>query len=77
MPLEIITIPCLQDNYAYLAHDRASGATAIIDIPEALPILAELSARNWNLTDVLITHHHDDPHGINSNFANFNRNLYQ
>ena len=60
MPLEIITIPCLQDNYAYLAHDRASGATAIIDIPEAAPILAELSARNWNLTDVLITHHHDD-----------------
>ena len=60
MPLEIITIPCLQDNYAYLAHDRVSGATAIIDIPEAPPILAELSARNWNLTDVLITHHHDD-----------------
>lgn len=60
MPLEIITIPCLQDNYAYLAHDPASGATAAIDIPEAAPILAVLSARNWTLTHVLITHHHDD-----------------
>lgn len=60
MPLEIITIPCLQDNYAYLAHDAASGATAAIDIPEAAPILEELSARNWTLSHVLITHHHDD-----------------
>lgn len=60
MPLEIITIPCLQDNYAYLAHDPATGATAAVDIPEAEPILAALSARGWQLSDVLITHHHPD-----------------
>ncbi|MEP2028419.1 MAG: hydroxyacylglutathione hydrolase [Paracoccaceae bacterium] len=60
MPLEIITIPCLQDNYAYLAHDSASGATAVVDIPDAAPLLAELSNRNWTLSHVLITHHHDD-----------------
>ncbi len=34
MPLEILTIPCLSDNYAFLAHDPASGETALIDAPE-------------------------------------------
>ncbi len=60
MPLEIVTIPCLSDNYAFLAHDRASGETALVDVPEAGPILAELDARGWSLTHILITHHHWD-----------------
>ena len=60
MPLELVTIPCLQDNYAYLIHDAGTGQTAVIDVPEAGPILAALSAHQWRLTDILITHHHDD-----------------
>ena len=60
MPLEIVTVPCLSDNYAFLAHDAASGDTAVVDAPEAGPILAELDARGWTLTHVLITHHHWD-----------------
>ena len=60
MPLELVTIPCLADNYAYLVHDPASGATAVVDVPEAAPILATLSARGWQLTDIWLTHHHND-----------------
>ena len=60
MPLEIVTIPCLQDNYAYLIHDAASAQTALVDVPEASPILAELSQRGWALSEVWITHHHPD-----------------
>lgn len=60
MPLDLITIPCLADNYAYLVHDAASGRTAVVDVPEAGPILAALEAHQWRLTDILITHHHDD-----------------
>jgi hydroxyacylglutathione hydrolase len=60
MPLDLVTIPCLSDNYAYLIHDAASGQTAVIDVPDATPILAALDARGWRLTDILITHHHDD-----------------
>ena len=60
MPLEILTIPCLQDNYAFLAHDTASGTTALIDIPEAAPILAALDAKGWSLDLILVTHHHWD-----------------
>lgn len=60
MPLELVTIPCLSDNYAFLLHDPESGKTALIDIPEADPIASELSRRGWTLTDVWITHHHAD-----------------
>jgi len=60
MPLQIVTVPCLSDNYAFLAHDPETGATAVVDVPEAGPILAALEARGWTLSDVLITHHHWD-----------------
>ena len=57
---EIVTIPCRSDNYAFLLHDPGSGATAVIDVPDAAPIAAELDALGWRLTDILITHDHDD-----------------
>ena len=60
MPLTVLTVPCLTDNYAYLIHDPDSGQTAVVDVPEPGPILAALSARQWLLSDILITHHHDD-----------------
>ncbi|WP_147109099.1 hydroxyacylglutathione hydrolase [Tateyamaria sp. syn59] len=60
MPLDIRTIPCLSDNYAFLAHDPDTGATALVDAPEAAPILAALDATGWRLSDVLLTHHHSD-----------------
>lgn len=60
MPLEIVTVPCLTDNYAYLAHDDATETTAIIDVPEVLPVLNALRARGWRASHILITHHHDD-----------------
>ncbi|WP_172677899.1 hydroxyacylglutathione hydrolase [Ruegeria sp. 6PALISEP08] len=60
MPLEIVTIPCLSDNYAYLAHDGINGQTALIDAPEAGPILKVLEERGWTLSHVLLTHHHWD-----------------
>jgi len=60
MPLELVTIPALSDNYTFLLHDSDSGDTACIDVPEAAPILSELSSRGWSLTDIWLTHHHHD-----------------
>lgn len=60
MALELVTIPCLADNFAFLLHDAASGETALVDAPEAGPVLAALAARGWRLTRILLTHHHDD-----------------
>lgn len=60
MPLHLVTIPCLADNYAYLVHDPDSAQTALVDAPEPGPILAALEAHQWRLTHILLTHHHDD-----------------
>ena len=60
MPLQIVTVPCRTDNYAYLAHDADSGETALVDAPESGPILEELDTRGWRLDHVLLTHHHHD-----------------
>lgn len=60
MPLELVTVPCLKDNYAFLIHDAETGETAVIDVPEAGPIRAELDRRGWKLSYILLTHHHWD-----------------
>lgn len=58
MPLEMVPIRCLTDNYAWLLHGH--GQTALIDAPEAAPVLAELAARGWGLDLIALTHHHAD-----------------
>ena len=60
MPLELVTLPALSDNYTFLLHDSDTGETAVIDVPDADPIDAELSARGWTLSAIWLTHHHDD-----------------
>jgi hydroxyacylglutathione hydrolase len=51
---------CLKDNYGVLIHDSRSGATAAIDAPDADAVIAAAGAKGWELTDLLITHHHVD-----------------
>jgi hydroxyacylglutathione hydrolase len=58
--VEIATIPCLADNYAYLVHQSGRSQTILIDAPDAAPIEAALEARGWSLGLILITHHHND-----------------
>ncbi|MCS0504101.1 hydroxyacylglutathione hydrolase [Ancylobacter mangrovi] len=60
MPVELRLIPCLADNYAVLLRDPATEATAVVDAPEVAPILAALERENWDLTHILVTHHHTD-----------------
>jgi len=58
--LEIVTIPCRTDNYAFLILAPDGTHAALVDAPEATPIKAALEARGRRLTDILITHHHTD-----------------
>src|SRR5437764_13928290 len=60
MPAQTRLFLCLEDNNGVLVHDAASGATAAIDAPEAGPIETALAATGWELTDILVTHHHHD-----------------
>ncbi len=60
MPLQIVTVPCLADNYAYLVHDEDTGRTALVDAPEAEPLRKAAEARGWTISEIWITHHHGD-----------------
>jgi hydroxyacylglutathione hydrolase len=60
MPAHVHQLLCLKDNFAVLVHDPQTRATALIDAPEAGPVLAALEASHWELTHILITHHHHD-----------------
>jgi len=58
--LEIRLIPALADNYIHLVRDGATGAVAVVDPAEALPVQTELHGLGWRLTHILNTHHHAD-----------------
>ena len=63
MALEIVVVPCLKDNYAYLV--KTGDACAVVDPSEPGPVQAALTARGWRLTHILNTHHHLDHTGGN------------
>ncbi len=63
MPLEILQIKILQDNYAYLLTEETTRKAAVIDPGSAKPVLQTLLANNLSLTHILLTHHHYDHSG--------------
>ena len=63
--LEIVQIPALSDNYIYLAHDPATGATVVIDPAVPEPVLAAAAERGWRISDIWNTHWHPDHTGGN------------
>ncbi len=64
--LEIVRIPCLSDNYVWLAREPQSGAVAVVDPAEAAPVERALGEHGWRLTHILNTHHHGDHVGGNA-----------
>jgi len=56
--MQVIPIPCLSDNYAYLVieNDRA----AVVDPSQADPVLRAIAAARVRLTEIWLTHHHWD-----------------
>ena len=65
MALEIIQIPLLVDNYAYLLREPVSGLVGIVDPSVSDPPLKAAEERGWAITHVLNTHHHWDHTGGN------------
>lgn len=60
MAVEIEQFMCRSDNFGVLVHDPASGQTASIDAPDGDAVAAAAQRRGWQLTHLLITHHHSD-----------------
>ena len=64
--MDVIPIPQLSDNYAYLIVDPSTREAGVVDCAEATPVLAEVANRNVQLRAILATHHHFDHVGGNS-----------
>jgi hydroxyacylglutathione hydrolase len=64
--LQIHQFPCLSDNYGFLIHDEATGATATVDTPDADEIMRQADAKGWRITDIWNTHWHPDHAGGNA-----------
>ena len=64
--VEIIPIPCLSDNYAYIINDSSSNKVGVVDPSEASPIISFLNKKNLKLNYILNTHHHFDHIGGNT-----------
>ena len=60
MALEVVRVPVLSDNYAWLIHDDASGETVALDPGEARPLLDAAAARGWTIDATWNTHWHPD-----------------
>ena len=57
---EISLVPCLQDNYAVIIRDHETRHCALVDAPEAAPILAKLDEKGWKPDLIFVTHKHAD-----------------
>ncbi len=66
--VNVFTVPCLNDNYAWILQDKASGHLAVVDTPSGkaiLPKLQELGIPSNSHVTILNTHHHQDHTGGN------------
>ncbi|MFF7708485.1 hydroxyacylglutathione hydrolase [Pseudomonas sp. NPDC007930] len=59
--IQVHTLRAFNDNYIWLLQDTAQGTCAVVDPGDASPVLAWLAEHpEARLTDILITHHHND-----------------
>lgn len=59
--IRIDALPAFNDNYIWLLQDESNQRCAVVDPGDAAPVRAWLAAHpGWQLSDILITHHHND-----------------
>ena len=56
--MQVIPVPCLSDNYAYLVVQ--GRLAAVVDPSEADPVLRAIDEHGLKLTEIWLTHHHWD-----------------
>lgn len=69
MGLRIERITTLGDNYTYLVICEATNEAAIIDAPEAEPVIRRVEETGARVTQILSTHHHYDHSAANPELA--------
>jgi hydroxyacylglutathione hydrolase len=56
--MQVIPVPCLSDNYAYLVVQ--GRLAAVVDPSQADPVLRAIGEHSLKLTEIWLTHHHWD-----------------
>ena len=69
MGLQIERIPTWQDNYTYLLICDETRDAAIVDAPEADPVIRRVDATGARVSKILSTHHHPDHSMANPDLA--------
>ena len=69
MGLQIERIPTFGDNYTYLVICEATREAAVVDAPEAPPVIRRAEATGAKVTKILSTHHHPDHAAANPELA--------
>lgn len=60
MTISAHPLPILQDNYAWMLRDEATGAAALVDPADASACIDAVMAEGGRLDLILLTHHHAD-----------------
>ena len=68
--MNIEIIPCLNDNYSYLLHDKISNTVGIVDPSEFAACDKLIDKEHRKLDFILNTHHHYDHVGGNEELKN-------
>jgi len=58
--MNIIQIPAFTDNYFWLMFEDNNKSAVVVDPGDSAPVIKSLKDNNLELTDILITHHHND-----------------
>src|SRR5258706_99380 len=58
LALEYVPVPAFEDNYIWVVSDGHHAV--VVDPGEAAPVRAYLAKRGWQLSAILLTHHHRD-----------------
>jgi len=69
MGLRVERVPTLRDNYSYVLVCEQTGDAAIVDAPEAEPIVRRVDLLGCRVTRILSTHHHPDHSAANPQLA--------
>ncbi|MEE9606662.1 MAG: hydroxyacylglutathione hydrolase [Myxococcota bacterium] len=69
MGLRVERVPTLADNYTYLIVCEETGEAAVVDAPEAEPVVARVEASGARVAKLLSTHHHFDHSAANPELA--------
>ncbi len=73
--LKVTLVPQLSDNYVFLLECQQTGEVAVVDCPDAEPMIALLDEKQLTPSKIFNTHHHWDHVGGNEDLISEHEGL--